>query len=230
VQLKEVNQRVRNKMTEKQYAPSAKDKKMTEKKVKVPAEAPIQKTPVKTEIKSEDKKISEEKIEETKTEIKDEKKETKKQPVKKIKKDIAVVNASSVNVSTKYAVAICKFIKGKRIGDAIRDLEEVIVKKKHIPMVGEYGHKHGVGKIASGAGKYPVDASKHFIVLLKSLSGNANANDMDKPIVAEAIANKARRPMGRFGRWERKRTHIKLLAREKKVKENKNKKVEELTK
>jgi len=185
----------------------------------------IPQAPVKTEVQKQEikKEIKPEKVEEKKQERK---KENKKQPVKKIKKDIAVVNASSVNVSTKYAVAICKFIKGKRIGDAIRNLEEVMVKKKHIPMIGEYGHKHGVGKIASGAGKYPVNASKQFIVLLKSLSGNANANDMDEPIISECIANKAVRPMGRFGRWERKRTHIKLIAREKKV-GNKNKKVEE---
>ncbi len=216
-------------MTEKQYAPSAKDKKMTKKKVKVPAEAPVPKIKEKDEIKSEELKKTDEKVEAPKEEVKsekekiDEKKETKKQPVKKIKKDIAVVNAKGVHVSTKYAVEICKFIKRKRIGDAIRDLEEVMVKKKHIPMIGEYGHKKGVGKIASGAGKYPVNASKQFIVLLKSLAGNANANDMDEPVVAEAIANKAARPMGRFGRWERKRTHIRLVAREIKIK---NKKVE----
>jgi ribosomal protein L22 len=206
-------------MTEKQYAPLAKEKKMSGKKMQTPAEAPIQKAKEKTEIKSEEIKQEDKKVEE-KPEAKQEK---KKQPVKKIKKDIAVVNAKSVPVSTKYSIAIGKFIKGKRIGDAIGDLEEVIVQKKHIPMIGEYGHKHGVGKIASGAGKYPVDASKHFIVLLKSLLGNANAGDMVEPIVAECIANKAASPMGRFGRWQRKRTHIRLVAREMKVKENKNK-------
>jgi large subunit ribosomal protein L22 len=193
---------------EKQYAPTKTEKKMTKEKVAVSAEAPV-----KTE-KKEDKKS-----ETVKTEDKVVEKKEKKQPVKKIKKEFAVVNAVNVPVSTKYAVEICKFIKKKKIGDAIRDLEEVIAKKKHIPMIGEYGHKHGRGKIASGAGKYPVDASKHFIVLLKSLSGNANANDMNEPYVAEANANKAPRPMGRFGRWERKRSHVKLVARELKVRE-----------
>ena len=38
------------------------------------------------------------------------------------------------------------------------------------------------------------------------------------------MANQASRPMGRFGRWERKRTHIKLVAREIKVKDKKSKK------
>jgi len=193
-------------MTEKQYAPTMKDKKMVN-EIPKNLEAPVKKA----EIKKEDKKTEE---------IKDEKKEVKKvQP--KIKKDIAVVDVKSAKVSTKYAIEICKFIKGKRIGDAIRDLEDVILKKKAVPMKGEYAHKKSVKKYASGAGTYPVNASKQFIILLKSLSGNSNANDMNEPIVSGAIANKSPRPAGRFGRWERKRSHIKLVAREMKVKEKK---------
>lgn len=197
-------------MTEKQYAPTSKEKKMTKtEQAKVPVGTPVKKT-------------EEKKTEETKTESNGEKKkETKKQPVKKIKKEFAVVNADNARISTVYAIEICRFLKGKRIGDAIRDLEDVIAKKKYVPMRGEYGHKHGKGKFASGAGKYPVNASKEFIVLLKSLAGNANANDMDEPYVAEAIANNAQRPRGRFGKWERKRCHVKLIAKEMKIKENK---------
>jgi len=174
----------------------------------------LAKAPVKDDKKTETEKVDE---------VKEEKKEAKKVQAPKVKKEIAVVNAQSVPVSTKYAVAICKFIRGKRIGDAIRDLEDVSLKKKHVPMIGEYGHKHGEGKFASGAGKYPVNASKQFIVLLKSLAGNANVANIDEPIVAEAISNKAQRPMGRFGRWERKRTHVKLVAREMKVENKKSK-------
>ena len=37
-------------------------------------------------------------------------------------------------------------------------------------------------------------------------------------IEAEAVANLASRPYGRFGRWRRKRTHIKLVAKELKKK------------
>lgn len=182
------------------------------KNVAVPQQNKVDKKNVPQALFKEETKKEENKVEE---------KENKKKVVKKIKKEIAVVNARSVPVSTKYAVAICKFVKNKRIGDAIKDLEEVIVKKKSVPMKGEYAHKPGKGKVASGAGKYPVDASKKFIVLLKSLAGNANANDMDEPYVAEAMANKAQRPMGRFGRWERKRTHIKLVAKEMKIKNKK---------
>ena len=205
-------------MTEKQYAPLAKDKRMAKEKMKLPADAPVPKIKEKTE----ESKVNEEtKTEEVKT--KDEKKTetTKKHPVKKIKRDYAVVNADNAKVSTKYSVEICRFIKHKRIGDAIRDLEQVAVKRKSVPMRGEYAHRKGPGKLASGAGKYPVNATKEFIVLLKSLLGNANANDMNEPYIAEASANKAPSPRGRFGRWERKRSHIKLVAREMKIKEKK---------
>ena len=211
-------------MTEKQYAPTAKEKKMAQpKKVEAPVAAPVKKEKIeekKTDVNSE----------ETKPEVRDgnkveektpEKKVEKKQPVKK---EVVVVNANNARISEKYAIEICRFIKNKRIGDAIRDLEEVIAQKKHVPMRGEYGHKHGNGKVASGAGKYPVNASKEFIVLLKSLSGNANSGDMDEPYVAEASVNKAPKPMGRFGRWERKRCHVRLVAKELKT-ENKNREV-----
>lgn len=188
-----------------------------EQKKTAPVSAPkvenknMQKAPVKKEEKVEDKKT------EVKADEKVDKKKEKKQPVKKIKKEFVVVNARSVPISTKDAKYICKFVKKKRIGDAIRDLEDVIARRKAVPMKGEIPHRHG--KIMSG--RFPQRASKEFIVLLKSLLGNANNHDVEEPIVSEAIANKAARPFGRFGRWQRKRTHVKLVAREFKLKEKK---------
>lgn len=192
-------------MTEKQYAPTKTEKKMTQ-KVEAPKEV---KAPVKEDKKTEVKK------DETKTEAPAEDKKKKTTP--KIKKDFAIVNVRSFPVSTKYAISICRFIRGKNIGDAIRDLEAVVQKKKAVPMKGEYAHKKGVS-IASGAGKYPVDAGKKFIMLLKSLSSNTIANSMDNPYISEAIANKAPEQRARFGRWTRKRTHVYLKASERKVK------------
>jgi len=109
-------------------------------------------------------------------------------------------------------------VKGKRVGDAIRDLEQVILLKKSVPMKGEYSHRKGKG--LSG-GSFPQRASKHFIILLKSLAGNANNHEIDEPIIIEASANWAPAPRGRFGRVRRKRTHITLRAREMKIRENK---------
>jgi ribosomal protein L22 len=218
-------------MTEKNYNPNQKENKAM-KKQPIKVEKSILETKPKVEDNAEEKieetreqitetSNTEKKIEDKKT--KDEKKEIKKS-VKKIKKEEVYVNAKSVPVSTKYAMSLCKFIKGKRIGDAIRDLEQVELLKKSVPMKGEYSHRKGKGM---SGGAFPQRAAGHFIVLLKSLAGNANNHEIDEPIIAEATANWAPAPRGRFGRVKRKRTHITLRAIEMKVKGNKNKKPEE---
>ena len=183
---------------------------------------------VSAEPKAEDKKVeqlSTKKISEQKDEVKEKPEEEKKKPIQKkpvVKKTEAVVNAKSLPISTKYSMAICRFIKNKKIGNAIVDLEQVIVKKKAVPMKGEIPHKKGKGMMS---GRYPKKASEHFVKLLKSLLANANANEIDTPIIVEAVANLAQRPYGRFGRTRKKRTHVKLIAREKKkLNEKKGKK------
>jgi ribosomal protein L22 len=220
-------------MTEKSYNPNQKENKAMQKQPKQ-ALPKVVEPKLKQEVVEE--KINEtspteeaQKVDEHEThdhsknteekKTKGEKAEGKK-PAKKIKKEEVYVNAKSVPVSTKYAVSICKFIKGKRIGDAIRDLDQVVLLKKVVPMTGEYSHQKGKG-ISGGA--FPQRASKHFIVLLKSLAGNANNHEIVEPFIFEASANWAQAPKGRFGRVRRKRTHITLGAKEMKIKENKKK-------
>ena len=148
----------------------------------------------------------------------EDKKEEKKKPVKtkpKDKKFDAVINGRSLPISTKKSRDICKFIRGKKIERAISELEEVLAKKRAVPMKGEIPHRKG--KMMSGG--YPKNATEHFIKLLKSLQANANTNEIENPFISEAVANIGQRPLGRFGRWQRKRTHIKLVAREKKIKQ-----------
>ena len=222
-------------MTEKSYAPTKTEKKVSQ-KVEVPkiVEEPKKMTQAqekqaeKIEEQHEDKENKNvEKKGRSKTSTSSAEassNERKKQPAKKIKKDEVAVNANGVHVSTKYAIAICEFIRRKKVEKAIEELEEVLAMKRHIPMRGEYAHKKGKGKVASGAGKYPQYATEQFIVLLKSLLGNANNHDVEEPVIVEAVANFGDRPLGRFGRWSRKRTKIHLVAREAKktLKRNKN--------
>lgn len=210
-------------MSEKNYSPSQNEKKVMKNKPKA-VETPIQ-TPIKKEEKIEENKLEDNK--ETKKEVSEDKKQEapkEKKPAQIVKKDFVEVNAKSVPVSTKYSMAICRFIKHKRIKDARKELEETIRLKKSIPMKGEFGHRKGPGKIASGEGKFPVRASTHFITLLKSLAGNATNHDIMDPVISEAIANKASSPRGRFGRWQRKRTHIRLVAINKPETKNKKEK------
>ena len=157
------------------------------------------------------------------------KKDAKKKPVKSVKekkeakketkkpKTEAFVSSYNSHLSTKTSGAVCRFIKNKTINQAISDLEEVILKKKAVPMRGEIPHRKG--KIMSG--RFPKNASEHFIKLLKTLSANSNINGLENPVIVEAIANIGERPFGQFGRIRRKRTHIKIIAKSKEVKEKK---------
>jgi len=202
-------------MTEKSYAPTK-----NEKKTKV--DGTMKKQKIETPVQKIEKEIEEKSVE-TSENKEDKKLETKKsevkKPTKKVKKDEVSINVKGVPISTKYSMSICRFIKHKSIEKAIADLEEVIQLRKAVPMKGEIPHKKG--KIM--AGRFPERASKHFIVLLKSLLGNANNHDVDEPIIIEAIPNMGSRPYGKHG-IKRKRTHIIIRARSKKLNNKKKKK------
>ena len=174
----------------------------------------MEKNTEKTIEKSEEKKQEIPKTQTKETEKKTEAKKSETQNKKIRKKDEAVVNIQNAPISTKYSRDICKFIKYKSIKKAINELEQVLVYKKAIPMGGGYGHQKSSKRFASGSGKYPQNATKYFITLLKSLSANAITNGLEKPIITEAFANIGQKPRARFGKWQRKRTHIRLVARE----------------
>ncbi len=129
----------------------------------------------------------------------------------KPRKTEAVVNAKDIPISTKHSAAICRFIKGKKIRDAIAELEQVAKLRKAVPMKGEIPHRRGKKAMS---GRFPQKAAREFIGLLKSLSANANHNGIDDPVVTKAIANIGARPFGRYG-IRRKRTHITLIAKTK---------------
>ena len=190
------------------------------------------------EEKHEEKKesLTDKKIISSQAEAKDEKK--KETPKKALlltpKKYEAVVNARSLPISLKHSVAICKFIRGKKISQAVNDLEKVIAEKMPVPMRGEIPHRKGkITSKASGSGRYPKNAAKEFIKLLKSLSGNVTANKLedlsDDLRIKIASANLASRPFGRFGSWRRKRTHVtlKIIVPKKKKHEVKSNKKQE---
>ncbi len=164
----------------------------------------------------------EEKKEEEKETKKEEKKDEKKEKGKpKIKKEKAIVNGLNLGISKKHSMAICNFIRGKNPEDMIPILERVVKLKVAIPMKGEIPHRKG--KMMSG--RYPVNASKVFIGLLKTLNGNCSVNGIDNPVITLAVPNDASRPFKRGGSMRFKRTNVYLEAREKveKVKVEKGK-------
>ncbi len=161
------------------------------------------------ENKEENKKHEHENKDEKKIEKTMEKIEEKK---KNEKKDRAFVRGKDLAMSAKHAAAVCDFIRGKSIEDAVNLLEQVIRKEKAVPMKGEYAHKKGC------QGKYPVNVSKIFIRLLKNLNANANVNGLNEPVISKAMANLASRPFKRFGSGRFKRAHVYLEVRERQEK------------
>jgi large subunit ribosomal protein L22 len=144
--------------------------------------------------------------------MKDKKKEEKKDKKKvKIltgpKKTEAVINGRDLRISTKHSVAVCNFIKNKNIDDALAHLEEVSKMKRAIPMRGEIPHRKG--KMMSG--RYPLNAVKAFIILLKSLKANAINHELElEKVKLACMANVAPRPMKRFGQGKHKRSHVQI--------------------
>ncbi|MCK5624658.1 hypothetical protein KAI04_02350 [Candidatus Pacearchaeota archaeon] len=234
-------------MTEKNYNPQQKEKKAMKKqevvgKVKKP-EKVIEASKKVEEKKTEIVKTSKEKLENVEEQKAPEKKEAvsetkpqdsptknvkQKKEAPKIKKTEVFVKGINLPISTKDAKFVCKFIMKKKIRDAIRDLRKVEIGRKAVPMTGEIPHRKGKG-ISSG--RFPKKAAKNFINILKSLAANANEGSLDEPIIVEAMANMAARPYGRFGRTQKKRTHVKITAKDqtqlknkKKVKKNGGKK------
>lgn len=123
------------------------------------------------------------------------------------KKTEAIVNGRNIPISTKKAIAICNYIRGKNIDNAILMLEEVEKMKRAVPMKGEIPHRRG--RIMSG--RYPVKSVKEVTQLLKSLKSNAIANGLElEKYVIFCKADVASRPYRRFGTMRFKRTHILL--------------------
>ncbi len=151
-----------------------------------------------------------------------EKPETKKKKTeeKKEKKTEAIVNGKDLPLSTKHCIALCNFIRGKKIDEAIDLLNDVARMKRAVPMRGELPHRKG--KIMSG--RYPVKAAQQFIKLLRQLVANASVNEIeiDKERI-ECKANRANRPYRRFGNKRFKRTHVTLKLSVKKENKQKSK-------
>ncbi len=207
----------RSKMTEKDYNPEQKQMKAMNRQ-KIVNKAVAQNAP----------KVDKKKVEEKKEELglKAEDNQEKKKIVEKAKikekpkKSEAIIRVRDVPISTKHSAAICKFIRNKKLGIAIEELERVIKLKKAIPMKGEIPHKHGKGMMA---GRYPVKASENFVKLLRSLASNAAYNGLEDPVIVKAVANLGSRPYGKFGAVRKKRTHLEIIVKDKVKKEVKKK-------
>ncbi|MEM4605531.1 MAG: uL22 family ribosomal protein [Candidatus Pacearchaeota archaeon] len=153
--------------------------------------------------------IKEQEIREEEKKNEEKKSSDKKEINDKIKKNKAIAKGISLRISTKHSKYILKIIKGKRIEDAIKMLGEVIEFKRAVPMYGrEIPHRKGIM-----SGRYPLNASKEIMKVLKQLRSNAENLGIENPYISLAMANIASRPYKR-DRTRGKRTHIYLEAKE----------------
>ncbi len=98
-------------------------------------------------------------------------------------------------ISFKHAVEICRVIRGKKIEEAKKILEEVVEMKRPIPFKKykkKVGHKKGLEKWY--AGRYPQKAAKYILKVLRNLEANAEYKglDKDKLVIVHAQAQKGR--------------------------------------
>ncbi|MFZ5955004.1 MAG: uL22 family ribosomal protein [Nanoarchaeota archaeon] len=158
-------------------------------------------------------KKSEKEIKES-AEIETKPKDEKKQEIKvkdkkevKIKKDKAIVNGRSLRISSKHSFAIAKMLKGKTPDKAIEILNNVVKKRRAVPMNNrEVPHKKDIM-----SGSYPRNAALEFIKLIEQLKANSVVNGIENPVISIIKADKASRPFRREGK-RAKRTHVFLEA------------------
>jgi ribosomal protein L22 len=120
-------------------------------------------------------------------------------------KNVAIIRTLA-SVSKKQSMAIVRFIKGKKVDDAVELLNNVVKKKIAIPMKGEIPHRKGMA-----SGRYPVKASAVFIKLLKSVAANASQKAIEGNLVISGKVNTAPKTLRpRRFRHHFKRAYIEL--------------------
>lgn len=144
------------------------------------------------------------------------------------KENIATVDGKDLRISTKHAIEICNFIRGRNLLKSKEFLEDVMAKKKAVPFK-RFNRNVGHRKGKIGSGRYPVKACEEIFKLLESLEINAQNKGLDTAslYLKEVIPNKASN-VWHYGRQRRRRmkfTHVYMLAEEA-VKKKEEKKVE----
>lgn len=132
---------------------------------------------------------------------------------KVVKKTEAVARGQDLGISKKHCMAILEFIRGRSINEAIMILERVLKKRQAVPFRGyEIPHRKGKG---ISEGRYPRNASREMIRILKSLQANASTFnvDLDKAVLSGKV-NDASRPFKRGGSQRFKRVHVEVWVKE----------------
>lgn len=116
-------------------------------------------------------------------------------------------------ISTKTAIEMSNFLRGKSTKAAKATLERIVEKKQALPFKRfTNGLGHRKGPLASG--RYPQKASQAFLALIANAETNASHKGLsDELIIKHLAANKASTPYhyGRQRRRKMKRTHVEIV-------------------
>ncbi len=120
-------------------------------------------------------------------------------------------------ISTKKAVELCNFVRGRQLNKAVTLLEGVLTEKIAVPFrkyaKGGTGHKPGIGP-----GRYPKNVATEVIKLLRQAEANAKVKGLDTGslVISSILANKGAHSWhyGRKKRRMMKRTHVEVVVSE----------------
>ena len=139
-------------------------------------------------------------------------------------KNIARGMLKNERVSWKTSVEMARFIKGMPLVKAEQYINDVMVKKRYLPLRRfnqEVPHRPGIER-GIKTGKYPVNVSKAFLKLIDNVKNNADYKglDVNKLRIIHASATKGlklpkllKTPNG-LRLIHRKSANIELIARE----------------
>ena len=117
-------------------------------------------------------------------------------------------------ISPKRSREVAKFIRGKRLSVAKKELELVSKKEMAIPYF-RHNRKipHRKGMMS---GKYPVKVADAFLRILQNAESNAADMNTDKLVVGHVSVNKARPQIGRRkgATYDTKTTHLQIVLTE----------------
>ena len=127
--------------------------------------------------------------------------------------------AREIPVKPKFAVNVCKAIKGKTVKQARTFLENVTELKAAVPFtVHKRQVKHRKGGV--GPGQYPVNVARATLRVLNDAASNAEYKglDPDNMYVWHACAHRGRpqpgtmpRAQGRATAWDKSTSHIEIV-------------------
>ena len=126
-----------------------------------------------------------------------------------------------IPVSPKFARDVAGMIRGMKVETARQALEDVIDKKRAVPLKRynkRVSHKPGVGP-----GRYPVKAAKAILGVLDSAASNAEYKGLDVSNMAIATISVARgrtipghmpRAHGRATQWNQETVNLEIIIEE----------------